>query len=180
VEELEDLSRGSESMLDRLEGKLHGVVSFVIVPAFALANSGLGLNGDLARAAVTSSVTLGIVLGLIAGKTIGICGLAWLAVRLRLSELPEGTTWRHILGVGLLGGIGFTVSLFIAGLAFADEGQIEQAKAGILVASVLAGLAAYTFLRVGATAGAAQGPEREATDKTAASEARLKPAGSSQ
>jgi len=85
---------------------------------------------------------------LIAGKAVGVSGLSWLAVRLGWAELPEGVTWRHIFGAGLIGGVGFTVALFITELAFVDKLLIEQAKAGVLAASLIAVLGGYWFLRI--------------------------------
>ena len=92
-------------------------------------------------------MTLGIVVGLLVGKFLGVVGFAWIAVRLQLASLSTQLTWPHIVGIGLLAGIGFTVSLFITGLAFDDADTVSNAKVGILVASILAGLAGYTFLR---------------------------------
>jgi NhaA family Na+:H+ antiporter len=147
----EDLSRNSEAPLDRLERALHPWVSYAVVPVFALANAGVDLGGGVLGDAASSDVALGVALGLVVGKPLGILVCTWLAVRLRLCELPSQVNWGHILGVGLLGGIGFTVSLLIAGLAFEDATLIDEAKIGVLAASVAAGLAGFAFLRLSGT-----------------------------
>ena len=135
-----------EPPLHELEHALHPWVVFAIMPIFALANAGVPLGGDIVGA-LASPVTLGIVLGLVIGKQLGITLFAWLAVRSGLSELPEGIGWRHVYGVGWLAGIGFTMSLFITDLAFSDDSLIENAKLGILVASLVAGMIGWTILR---------------------------------
>jgi len=145
--QMEELTQGTEAPLERLERTFHPWISYIVIPVFALANAGVELSGDLLRDAASSSVTLGIVLGLLAGKLLGIVGFSWLAVRLGLGSLPRGVGWRHLAGVGLLAGIGFTVSLFITGLAFEDLELVSEAKIGILGASVVAGAAGYGFLR---------------------------------
>jgi Na+:H+ antiporter, NhaA family len=124
---------------DDLEDRIHPWSSYVIVPLFALANAGISLSADHLGDAVTSTVTLGIVLGLVVGKPAGIVGATWLAQRRGWAERPPGVAWDRLLGVGALAGIGFTVSLFVTNLAFADQPDvIEEAKIGILAASVLA------------------------------------------
>ena len=147
----------------RLEHGLHPWVAFGIVPIFALANAGVDLGTDLG-AALTSSLTLGITIGLIAGKPIGIVGASYLAVRLGLTELPGGAQWRHILGISLLGGIGFTMSLFIAGLAFDDPALLDRSKIGILLASAVAGTAGFALLRAISTPDAADPPAGSGDD----------------
>ncbi len=149
LRELERISRDAESPLDRLESVLHPWVSFVIIPLFALANAGLALDRDILREAATSPVSLGIGSGLIFGKCIGIAGATWLTVRLGLSQLPEGMRWNHVIGAAMLGGIGFTVSLFITGLAYKDAPLVAaEAKIGILFASAFAAVAGFTWLRL--------------------------------
>lgn len=131
--------------LTRMEHRLHGLVAYGIMPLFALANAGVVLGGD-SGLSLTHPVTLGVVLGLLLGKPIGVLLASWLAVRLRLAELPAGVTWGQLLGVGCLCGIGFTMALFIAGLAFPTPLLLDQAKLGILGASLLAGLLGWVFL----------------------------------
>ena len=135
-----------EPPLHELEHTLHPWVVFAIMPIFALANAGVPLGGGIIEG-LTSPVALGIVAGLVVGKQLGITLFAWLAVRSGLSELPEGTGWRHVYGAGWLAGIGFTMSLFITDLAFSDGSLIEAAKLGILVASLIAGVVGWTILR---------------------------------
>jgi NhaA family Na+:H+ antiporter len=144
--QIEDLAHGNEAPLDRLERQLHPWVSYLIVPIFALANAGVSVSGEAGSAALESPVTFGVVLGLVLGKPIGIFAFSWLAIRLRLCELPSGAAWAHIAGVGLLAGIGFTVSLLITGLAFEDAALIDEAKLGVLAASVVSGLVGFSFL----------------------------------
>ena len=135
-----------EPPLHELEHALHPWVVFAIMPTFALANAGVPLGGGIVEA-LASPVALGIVLGLVVGKQLGITLLAWLAVKSGVSELPEGVSWRHLYGAGWLAGIGFTMSLFITDLAFSGGALVEAAKLGILAASLIAGLAGWTILR---------------------------------
>jgi NhaA family Na+:H+ antiporter len=137
---LSTTQREAISPLERLQHGLHGLVAFGIMPLFALANAGVAfegvqLGGDGARA------LLGVVLGLALGKPIGIVAFAWLSVRAGLAALPSGIRWSGVLVVGLVGGIGFTMALFIAALALSDGPLIDAAKLGILGASTVAALA---------------------------------------
>jgi NhaA family Na+:H+ antiporter len=115
---------------------LHPWVTYGVVPVFALANAGIELSGDALEGG--ERIAAGVVAGLVIGKIVGVGGCTWLAVRLGLGPMPHGASWRHVVGVAALAGIGFTVSLFVAGLAFPDERRLQAAKIGILVASVLA------------------------------------------
>jgi len=135
-----------EPPLHELEHALHPWVVFAIMPIFALANAGVRLGGGILEA-LTSPVALGIVAGLVVGKQLGTTLFAWLAVRNGVSELPEGIGWRHVYGAGWLAGIGFTMSLFISDLAFSDGSLVEDAKLGILGASLIAGVVGWTILR---------------------------------
>jgi NhaA family Na+:H+ antiporter len=134
--------------LVRLERLLHPWSSFVVVPLFALANSGISLSGETLREAASSSVTYGVLLGLLVGKLVGVAGAVFIATRSGVGSLPDGVTWPHILGASLLAGIGFTVSIFITGLAFEDPRLAGDAKIGIISASVIAAIAGYVILRV--------------------------------
>jgi len=127
------------SVAERLEYLLHPWTSYVVIPLFALANAGVRLSLGTLGDAIGSSVVLGIASGLVVGKIVGISGAAWLAVRLNLGRLPEGVSWRVLVGGAAVAGIGFTVSLFIAGLAFDDPQLISEAKIGVLLFSVIAG-----------------------------------------
>ena len=145
--EFEELVQGTESPLERLERLIHPWSSYVILPVFALANAGIAITADGIREAATNSVTLGVVLGLAVGKVVGITVFPWLASRFGLTELPNTVSWTHVIGIGLLGGIGFTVAIFIAGLAFENPVLVNDAKMGILGASLVAGLVGYGLLR---------------------------------
>ncbi|MEX1104392.1 MAG: Na+/H+ antiporter NhaA [Dehalococcoidia bacterium] len=136
-----------ESMLDRMEGLLHPWASFAVVPIFALANGGIEITRDAIDAAINGGVAPGAALGLLVGKPVGIVAASFLVVRVGLASLPGGSTWRQVAGAGLLGGIGFTVSIFIAGLAFEDAALVDEAKMGILAASLAAGVLGYGWLR---------------------------------
>ena len=127
---------------------LHPWTSFVVVPLFALANAGVELSADSLRAAATSPVTRGVLVGLVVGKIVGITGFAWGAERLGVATLPTGVGWFQMTGVAAVAGIGFTVSIFIAGLAFGDGSLVDEAKVGILAASVLATAIGATLLRM--------------------------------
>ncbi|HST59200.1 MAG TPA: Na+/H+ antiporter NhaA [Longimicrobium sp.] len=147
IQEMENACEAAQAPLQRIEHELHHWVAFGIIPLFALANAGVHLGGNLG-AAFGERVTLGIILGLVIGKPIGITLFAWLAVKSGLAALPGTVTWRAIRGVSLLGGIGFTMSLFIAGLAFPGAPQLNaDAKIGIFVASLVAGIAGFVMLR---------------------------------
>lgn len=146
LRELEELTRGTESPLDRLEQRLHPWVSYGIVPIFALANAGVALSGELVSDAAGSAITLGVILGLVVGKPVGILLACLLMVKLKFATLPTNAGVGHMVGVGMLAGIGFTVSLFIAGLAFDDPGLADEAKIGILAASACAGIAGFSYL----------------------------------
>jgi Na+:H+ antiporter, NhaA family len=141
------LSREAVSTLARTEHALLPWTSFAIVPMFALANAGVRLSGDALSDAATSPITLGIIVGLVVGKVIGISGASALAVVRGVALLPTGVRLPHVIGAGTVAGIGFTVSLFIAELAFDDPGAIAEAKVGILVASAIAGVAGWLALR---------------------------------
>jgi NhaA family Na+:H+ antiporter len=138
--------RESRSPAERLESRLHGWVAFAIMPLFALANAGVDLGGvDLGA---TPTVALGIALGLIVGKPLGVIAASALAVRLRVASLPEGLTWRGVAVVGSVAGIGFTMALFVATLAFADTPEVHAAaKVVVLASSTIAAIAAVIFAR---------------------------------
>jgi len=141
-------SGGEASVLMRLEHVLHPWTSFVIVPIFALANAGIVLDGGIVRDAASSPVSLGVALGLMLGKPIGIVLFAFAAVKLGVASLPDGVRWPQVAAVGMVAGIGFTVSLFIAPLAFSDTGLVDEAKLGVLAGSMLIGIAGLVALRL--------------------------------
>ena len=131
-------------LADRYIHKLHPVVNFIILPLFAFANSGILISGGVP---VFDPVTLGIIFGLVVGKPLGVFGFAFLSLKLKLTSLPSNVHWRHILGVGFLTGIGFTVSLFIANLSFTTIEVTAVAKVGVLIGSVISTMLGLFFLR---------------------------------
>lgn len=137
----DDLPQVDEQLspAERLEHSLHPWTSFGIIPLFALANAGVRLDADSLTLALSSSVTWGIILGLVLGKLVGITALSLAAVRLKIALLPRNVTWPQIIGGAGLAGIGFTVSLFITGLAFSGQAALEtQSKVGVLIGSLIA------------------------------------------
>ncbi|MDR1918112.1 MAG: Na+/H+ antiporter NhaA [Tannerellaceae bacterium] len=130
--------------LQRLEHALHPFATFIIVPIFALANTGVSMHIDLSQ--LLGSVTIGITLGLFIGKVVGVVGMTLLLVKLKLAPFPDGMNYRQLLGMGLLASIGFTMSLFITSLAFTNPEYILQAKIGIFSASILGGICGYILL----------------------------------
>jgi len=136
-----------EPPLQELEHALHPWVVFAIMPLFALANAGVLLGEDF-TSTLLNPVSLGIVAGLLLGKQVGITLFAWLAVKGGMSEMPQGVTWLHIYGASWLAGIGFTMSLFISDLAFAEGSLLDVAKLGILAASLIAGIAGWSIIRL--------------------------------
>ncbi|MBC8366558.1 Na+/H+ antiporter NhaA [bacterium] len=138
----------SDSLLLHLEHALHPWVAFGVLPLFAFANAGVSI-GDLSLADTLQPVPLGIVSGLFLGKQIGILGLSWIAVRLGIASRPDGIGWGQLYGVALLCGIGFTMALFIASLAFEQSGAdyLGLERLGILIGSLVSGLAGYAVLR---------------------------------
>ena len=144
---LENTYVHSRSPMRRVEHALHPWVTYAIMPIFALANAGISLSGDL-TAAVTHPVSIGVIVGLALGKQLGVTLFAWLAVRLGLASLPSGVTWRHVYGAGWLAGIGFTMSVFIATLAFSGTTLLPTAKVGVLVASMISGIIGGVWLLI--------------------------------
>jgi NhaA family Na+:H+ antiporter len=141
---IDEVLERARSPLHKMEHALAPWTAFVIMPVFAFFNAGVAVGG--AGAALLGPVSLGAFLGLLLGKPIGIAGFAALAVKTGLTRLPDGTSWLGLIGVGLIAGIGFTMSLFIASLAFPDPAMLNQAKMGVLSASVIAALAGLAFL----------------------------------
>lgn len=150
LKQIESASDKVISPLQELEDSLHPVVNYIIIPLFAFANAGIFLL-NLNPATILEGVSLSVICGLIFGKFIGIFSFSWLAVKFRLVPMPEYTNWKMIAGVSLLGGIGFTVSLFIANLSFGSMGAagtylLDHAKLGIVVGSLLAGILGFLVL----------------------------------
>lgn len=150
IQKVKTLSMAAETPLQTIEHALHPWVAFGIMPLFALANAGIVITSDF-FSSIINPVSIGVASGLVIGKFTGILLFCWIMVKFRLSSLPEGANWKHIAGVALLAGIGFTMSLFISGLAFKNPAFIDQAKYGILTASILAGILGTIVLnRIGA------------------------------
>ena len=150
MSDLRTLTAGSLPPLMRLEYALNPFSSFVVVPLFALANAGVVVTADSLGGFLADDVALGIFVGLLVGKTLGVTGAAWLAVRLGLGRLPAHTTWRHMIGMGLLAGVGFTVALFVGALSFEPGSALaDSAKIGIFAASLVAGAGGFLWLRSG-------------------------------
>lgn len=145
LEKLRKLSKKAIPPLQRLEHGMHPIVGFIVMPIFAFSNAGItlidGLDGNL-----FSSVTWGVVVGLIAGKLIGITGVSALLIKLGWAKLPSGMNNMQLVGVGFLGAIGFTMSLFIAGLAFTSNDVLTQSKFGVLIASVFCSIVGYFII----------------------------------
>ncbi len=145
---LEDIIVKAESPLHRLEHKLHGFSAYIVVPIFAFANAGVVFSVDVLSEAFSSPLTYGIIAGLFIGKQIGVFGATWILTKFGLTNLEQNKkTWAIVYGLSLLSGIGFTMSLFVSGLAFIDNDIIEQSKIGILFASLLAGLLGFFVLK---------------------------------
>jgi NhaA family Na+:H+ antiporter len=135
-----------ESPLEKLEHLLNGPVNYFIMPIFALANTNITFQKEMISGLV-SPLGMGIIAGLFIGKTIGVTLFSWIAVKLKLGSLPSRSGWKHIIGLGMLAGIGFTMSIFISLLSFSDELHVTEAKFAILCASVISGLIGFIFLK---------------------------------
>ncbi len=144
---LEHVCQDAMSPLQRMEHVMSRWVIFGVMPVFALANAGISLSLSELRVALSHPVTHGVAVGLLLGKPIGILGFSWLAVRLKWAVLPQGCSWMDILGISILGGIGFTMSLFITNLAYVLPYLVDVAKVGVFGASLLAGGLGYLLLR---------------------------------
>ena len=130
----------------KLQHFLHKPVAFLIVPIFALANTGIIFNGSI-RDVVLNNNSLGIIGGLLIGKPLGILLLSFIAIKLKLASLPEGVNWLQLTGAGILAGIGFTMSIFITLLAFSDNNIIQYSKIAILLSSLVAGVVGYLLVK---------------------------------
>jgi len=146
IQEIKKMSLDAETPLQKIENALHPYVAFVIMPLFALANSGIIIGADI-FSAIVNPVSIGVAVGLLLGKFIGVLLFTFTMVKTKLAQLPAKATWGHMVGVSILAGIGFTMSLFISALAFSDAQMINQAKYGILVASIIAGTLGLTVLK---------------------------------
>jgi len=146
LQKIRNLTKKALTPLQRLEHSLHYFVAFIVLPLFALSNTGVTFDKNFFEQ-INSSVTIGVFSGLIAGKIIGIILTAFILIKLKLAKLPEDMNLTHLIGVGFLAAIGFTMSLFVAELAFDNEVYINQAKIGILFASLIASIIGYILMR---------------------------------
>ena len=146
---VEELIEKTASPLQYLEHSLHGWVAFIILPLFAFANAGINLSG-VGLEQISHSVPIGIALGLFVGKQVGVFAFCWLAIKLKLTALPQGMSWGTLYGTAILCGIGFTMSLFIGSLAFEETevNLIFDDRLGILVGSFISGIVGYIVLRL--------------------------------
>ena len=149
LEEIAEDAVASSAPLYRLEHAIHPWSAFVVLPVFAFANAGVEIPFGSLLESLGHPLTLGIILGLFVGKQLGITAFAWLAIKLRLGELPEGARWTQIWGGALLAGIGFTMSIFIASLAFVDPEVLDNAKIGIIIGSLASAIVGIIVLRMG-------------------------------
>ncbi|WNM57383.1 Na+/H+ antiporter NhaA [Candidatus Nitrospira allomarina] len=146
LEDIRAVAREALTPLQRLEHGMHPFVAFVVMPVFALANAGISFPADFLNQ-LASPVTLGVGAGLLGGKVLGIMAMCYILIHFRWASFPEQTGWRHLFGAAMLASVGFTMSLFITGLAFNDDVLILQAKLGILLASLIGGISGYYLLR---------------------------------
>jgi NhaA family Na+:H+ antiporter len=146
IQHVKNISLAAETPLQKIEHALHPWVAFLIMPLFALANSGIIIGADIFTA-IINPVSVGVTAGLVIGKFLGILSFTWILVKTGLGKLPDQAKWKHIIGVALLAGIGFTMSLFISGLAFKNPIFVDQAKYGILLASVISGVLGTLLLK---------------------------------
>jgi Na+:H+ antiporter, NhaA family len=145
--QLDQLLCDTESIGERLERSVHPWVSFLVLPLFALASAGVALSTVQLKLAISSPIAHGIFAGLVVGKAAGITAFSFLAVKSKIAGMVDGLTWTGIAGVGILAGLGFTVSLFISGLSFEDETTVATAKVAVLAASLAAGSLGYLYFR---------------------------------
>jgi len=145
IADIDAIADDAHTPLQKLEHSLHPITSYFILPVFALANAGIKIEGKIIDLLMTP-IALGIIAGLVVGKTLGITLFTWIAVKLKIANLPKGITWREIIGASMLAGIGFTMSIFVAELAFEDKEVIMMAKIGIFGASLIAAILGLTLL----------------------------------
>ena len=173
VHKLEQACKDVSSPMERMEHALAGWINFLIMPFFAFANAGVSFVGGDIIAALTSNVTLGIICGLFLGKQLGVFAFSWAAVKMGIAAMPSNTTWKQFYGVSILSGIGFTMSLFIANLAFGEGAVLDNAKIGILIASFVAGIAGWMILASAAPAATEETPADDTPAKSPAEEETL-------
>lgn len=146
-DEMQELLRKASTPLQRMEHLLHPLVAFIIMPVFALCNAGVSISGDFGSL-MSSSITLGVFFGLLLGKIVGIIATVFILLKLKVAKLPDDMNKKHIIGIGFLGAIGFTMSLFVSELAFTDADFINKAKIGVISASVLASFVGFYVMKL--------------------------------
>jgi NhaA family Na+:H+ antiporter len=146
ISNLEENIAQVEPLIQKWERDLHNIAAYLIIPVFSLVNSGVDVF-EAGISALTDTISLGIIIGLVIGKPLGIVLLTWLVTKFKIAYLPQSTTWRHIIGAGFLAGIGFTMSIFVAGLAFESAINVATAKIAIITASLLSGIIGIIILR---------------------------------
>jgi NhaA family Na+:H+ antiporter len=156
---LEEAARDTEAPLERLEREIVPLSGFIVIPIFALANAGIEIGSGTFSDVVTTSIGLGVLLGLVVGKPVGIILATLLATRLGLANLPVAVRTREVIGIGLLAGIGFTVSIFVTGLALDSQEHIDLAKAAIFTAFLISSAAGLLFLRLTARSDVEASPD---------------------
>ena len=167
VDVWDDISRLANYLtppLSTLKKKIEGFSTFVVLPVFAFCNAGVNLHGADPMAMITSPVALGVFFGLLVGKPLGIFSVSWLTIKLKLADLPQGCNWFHMLGAAVLGGVGFTMAIFVANLSFSGDAVVGTAKAAILVGSTVSGILGYLLLHKEAKVLAKREEEQEAAD----------------
>ena len=147
LEELVKYTKKVESPLQRMENNLHHFVTFVVLPLFAISNSGVIIDSSINNI-FNNSLAIGIILGLFVGKPIGIFLFSFFACKIGIASIPSDLKWTHILGVGFLGGVGFTMSIFVNGLAFDSQTFIATSKIAIFIASIFSALFGYMVIKL--------------------------------
>ncbi|MFL2763626.1 MAG: Na+/H+ antiporter NhaA [Dehalococcoidia bacterium] len=147
LEELVKNTKEVESPLQRMENNLHHFVTFIVLPLFAISNSGVIIDSNISSI-FNNSLAIGIILGLFVGKPVGIFLFSYLACKIGIASIPNDLKWRHVLGVGFLGGVGFTMAIFVNGLAFDSQSFIDTAKIAIFIASIFSAIFGYMIIRL--------------------------------
>jgi len=147
LEEIQTTTEETIPPSQKLEHAMHPLVTFIIIPIFAISNAGVNLVDMDYSQLLNNNILIGVGLGLLLGKVIGVVGFSWLSIQLKLASKPQGMNFKNLLGLGFLAAIGFTMSLFITNLAFDHPEYMEQSKLGIFIASILGGIIGYNLLK---------------------------------
>lgn len=146
IEKIKVISRDAQTPLQKIEGALHPIVTFVVIPLFALSNAGVEIGSNF-FAELMNPISIGVFFGLTVGKLVGVLSFTWILVKTKVAKLPENMNWNHIVGIASLAGVGFTMSIFITALAFDDPALVDQSKYGILIASLFSGTLGVYLLK---------------------------------